>query len=261
LLLLEEKWDDWPQSLWTATVRALGAVPRSSALDFLTWLLRDADGTQMFLVQQVGRVAEATHSSADYELQAMLIGYCDSMDASLRREACMTLGKLQCAEGLDALIDRLSDQKSAVREAAYWSLQEITGKRMKAEPVRWRAWYSTEEAWWRHEFADARAGLYSDDLAVVGAAIRSIGGRKLRRNDLAVELLPLLEDNRKEVVCMAIAGLGALGSAVAVDSLVELLESDLPSVRQLALQALRSITGRKDLPADRDAWVDPWQRA
>lgn len=256
--VLEDQWDDHEGVLWVATVKAVGGAPHEESLDLLTWLLRDAEGTHQYLVQQVGRVAERSRLPGDFALHMMLMQYAEEMNPGLRRDARMTLGKLQCSEALDVLISGLEDEDAGVREASYWALQEITGKRMKAEPDRWRAWYAAEERWWRDDFADLRAALSSDDVAEVGVAIRAIGGRKLRRHELAQELLPLLEDRRAGVVKMTVAGLGALGSAVAVEPLVELLDAPDPELRDLAWRVLRSITGRDDLPAERAAWTARW---
>lgn len=256
--VLEDRWDDHAGVLWVATVKAVGGAPHQASLDLLTWLLRDAEGTQAFLVQQIGRVAERSRLPGDFALHMMLMQYAEELDAGLRRDARMTLGKLQCSEALDVLIAGLEDDDAGVREASYWALQEITGKRMKAEPVRWRAWYAAEERWWRDEFRELHQDLASEDVAVVGVAIREMGSRKLRRHELAAELVPLLEDDRAGVVKMTVAGLGALGSAVAVEPLLPLLDSDDEALRELTLRVLRSITGRDDLPAERAAWKARW---
>jgi len=257
---LEQDWSEWPDNLWISTVKAVGGAGSPAALELLVWLLRDAQGAHEFLVQQIGRVADATRLPGDFALHSVLIDYATGQDSGLRREACLTLGKLQCAEAVQVLIGRLDDEHLGVREAAFWSLKAITGKNMKPDPERWSSWYAAEERWWRDEFHEVRAKLTDDDLAVVGVAIRELGRRKLRRQELAEELLPLLDDEREGVVCMTIAGLGALGSAVAVEPLIEQLEAESPQVRQLALRALSSITGRDDLPAERRSWTDPWRR-
>lgn len=257
---LEEDWDQWPGNLWISTVKSVGGAGSPAALDLLTWLLHDADGTHEFLVQQLGRVAESSRLPGDFGLHSTLIEFLTSQNSGLRREACMTLGKLQCSESVDDLIARLNDPHAGVRDAALWSLQAITGKSMKPELERWRSWYAGESRWWRDDFQALRDQLNSEDPALVGVAIRELGRRKLRRHELARELIPLLDDPREGVVCMTIAGLGALGSAVAVEPLVESLGSDSQSVRELAAKALSSITGRDDLPAEQQAWSDPWRR-
>lgn len=258
--VLEDDWSEWPGSLWISTVKAVGGAGSPATLDLLTWLLQDADGTHAFLVQQIGRVAETSRLPGDFALHSVLIDYTSSQDAGLRREACVTLGKLQCSEAIDTLIARLNDPHAGVRESALWSLQTITGKSMKPELGRWRSWYAGEARWWRDDFPELREKLDAEDIAVVGLAIRELGRRKLRRHELAELLVPLLEDPREGVVCMTIAGLGALGSAVAVEPLIESLGSESEAVRNLALKALSSITGRKDLPAEQQAWSDPWRR-
>lgn len=258
---LADDWDDWPDNLWIPTVKSVGGSSNAAGLDLLIWLLRDAEGTQEFLVQQIGRVVESAHLPGDFALHSTLIQFADSQNAALRREACVTLGKLQCAEAIEMLIDRLTDPHSSVRESAIWSLHGITGKSLKAEPERWRLWHESEARWWRDEYRAIYENLSSDDPAVIGVAIRELGRRKLHRHELARDLLPLLDDPRESVQCMTIAGLGALGSAVAVEPLAQLLDSEFAEVRKLALQALESITGRSDLPADRSAWSNPWQRS
>ncbi|MCA8979120.1 MAG: HEAT repeat domain-containing protein [Planctomycetes bacterium] len=258
--VLEDDWDKWPENLWIATVKSVGGAGSSAALDLLTWLLQDAQGTHEFLVQQIGRVGESSSLPGDFALHSTLIDLASSQQPGLRREACMTLGKLQCSEAIDTLIAGLGDSSPGVRDAALWSLQTITGKNMKPEIERWRSWYAVEVRWWRDEFPALQEKLHSDDVAVVGVAIRELGRRKLRRHELATELVPLLDDPREGVVCMTIAGLGALGSAVAVEPLVEQLDAEPREVRDLALRALQSITGRDDLPAEKQAWSGSWQR-
>lgn len=252
---LEDRFEEWPESLWTSTVKAVGSTANGEALDLLTWLLHDSEGTHVFLVQQIGRVAESSGLPGDFGLHSMLVQHANGMDSSLRREACVALGKLRCSDAIDDLIGLLTDADQGVSASAYWALQRITGKSMKGEPDRWRAWYAEEQRWWRESFPEHRENLESEDIAVVGSAIRAIGGRKLRRHELATTLLPLMEDRREPVVGMTIAALGALGSAVAVEPLVDLLASDSDELRGLAHRTLTAITGRDELPPEPAAWA------
>jgi HEAT repeat protein len=67
----------------------------------------------------------------------------------------------------------------------------------------------------------------------------------LGQEELAVELLPLLDDNRVSVRRAAVEAMGNLRSRQVVSSLIEQLNDPVVSIRKVVSSALEKITGKK----------------
>lgn len=63
-----------------------------------------------------------------------------SPDASVRREAALTLGRLERTDAVPALIEALRDPEEPVRQAALAALQRLTGEDFGDDPERWTEW-------------------------------------------------------------------------------------------------------------------------
>ena len=62
-------------------------------------------------------------------------------DETLRKEACLFLGKMKHGPAIPKLIAALKDEDESVGENALWSLRQITGQTYGLQPQRWQDWW------------------------------------------------------------------------------------------------------------------------
>ena len=242
-------------SLRLAIVRAAGAAPSTESASFLAEVMDTDPSLDRMVLAELGRVLEAIDEPCDPWVELRVLSHLDSQEPSMRREACMTAGRVELFDAVPRLIELLEDPDEGARESAAWALERITAMRMKPEPERWLAWHRAELEWWSHDAREAFSQLRSSEAHEVAAAIRALSGHRNFRHQISEELCVVLKREEGSLAAQACAALGALGSARAIPELVEALSSPSEGTRTAAGSALERITGRTGLPAERDAWV------
>jgi HEAT repeat protein len=168
---------------------------------------------------------------------------------SYARALLQTLGARDDGEHAQAMVDRLQAKDESVRKAAHWALQKISGLGLPADPVPWNAWLHEELAWHQRVRPRLNQDLASKDSERIVLALRSYAERRTRRGELAVEVAPVLENQRPELRRIACDVLGRLGSSTANAKLLAALGDPDPGVAEAARRALAAISGL-DVPRD-----------
>lgn len=241
------------QELQLAIARGVSEVGGERALVALVAMLGANSQLDAFVLAQIGRVAERQLSPPRPWAAAAVQAYLHKGDPGLRREAVLTLGRLQDASALPVLVEMLERADAPLRAAACWSLRRISGLPFPEDARPWRSWLELEQAWWSAEANHALFCLGSDDSATVLRAIEDIGSHRLNRHELAHELARTPLVGGAEVELAQANALRELGSSSGVVRLLRLLESEHESVQLAAWRGLKEIT-RKDLPKDPLAW-------
>ena len=140
----------------------------------------------------------------------------------VRAECIKALSALDMKQALPAVEGALTDKAGLVRLAAVWSLYRLAGQENGAALTRM--------------FAD-------EDEEVRRRAATCIGW--LGKEELAVELVPLLDDSSILVRGAAIEAMGNLSCRQVVWPLIEHLNEPEESVRKAVNSALEIITGKK----------------
>ena len=65
---------------------------------------------------------------------------------SLRKEACLALGKLKARSAAPDLIDLLEDRHEGLKSNAHWALRQISGLSLPADPELWTTWWERTRA-------------------------------------------------------------------------------------------------------------------
>lgn len=205
--------------LWPATLRGVGAVESAEALKLLCSLLGENEDLTVILMSQIGRVATAIGEMPSEGARIFLMMALSSIDLSVRREACITLGRVGDSEAAADLLQLLSDSDEGVARNAHWALQRISGKRMSPKPEQWHRWFNKEQEWWTERSAIVLSDLKSVYPDMVSTAIREVGVRRLYRRELAEALIPLLRHESEPLVSQVAATLANLKSPVAIGPL------------------------------------------
>jgi hypothetical protein len=127
----------------------------------------------------------------------------------------------------------------------------MTGFGFAETPAPWSAWLASEASWSGAQRPARREDLASEDAGRALAAVRAYRGRRLARESLAEDLLPVLarsEANLRIAACEVLSDLRARSS---IPALVDLLDAEDEGVRAAAWQALDAIRGTP-LPRDVD---------
>lgn len=97
--------------------------------------------------------------------------------------------------------------------------------------------------------------LWSSDRSTVSGALRHYAERRTFRDELALDLLPLLKRPEEDLVIRACEVLARLRSPVVVESMLPLIDSVNPRVVAAAKSALEKITGRTLPASSEDAYA------
>ncbi|MFT5049684.1 MAG: hypothetical protein ACI8QZ_001077 [Chlamydiales bacterium] len=212
-------------------------------------LAEDAIYRSMILAQ-IGRLAPpAARTGAMNRVQALL----GSPDAAIRREATLTVGKLEDIESFGTLIDLLEHEDERLRSTAHWSLKRISGRTFSAGARQWRAWHAAENAWWADRAPELFDLLHGDDAGDVAAALNELATHRLFRHGIAEALSPLLASPHNETVLLSCSAAYSLRSPAALPGLIECLDHPDERIQISALRGLTAITGI-DLPRQADSW-------
>ena len=227
--------------LQRAVLLGVGSVTSRDSLRFLSGLLEFDSDLALIVLGQVGRVGHCLGLPPDERTHTFLLMSLSATDPAVRREASITVGRMEDSEAVPDLIELLADDEASVALNAHWALEQITGKHLAAELGLWARWYDKELLWWRTRAADALADMHGTDPGTISKAIREVSSHRLYRHDLARELLPLLGTEHEAIASQACAALAILNSRVAEDALRELVEHGPESVRPHARRALESL--------------------
>lgn len=140
--------DAWPALdnalLGPITRAALRADPAEAAVFLREALGEDAERDIILLaqVQSANLRAEKLDGLFLEKIRRLL----RNREASVRRSAVQTLGKLLDRGSIPDFIGSLEDDDPLVKQGAHWALTNLSGFKLPPSPDRWKEWYlSTEE--------------------------------------------------------------------------------------------------------------------
>jgi HEAT repeat protein len=171
----------------------------------------------------------------------------------LRKEAALTLGKLQDLESGKGLISLLKDKDKGVRGNAYWALKKITGLKFPPSYDRWKDWWDKEYKKINDERKALLKQLHSNTPRKMIKAIPKLAGVQLCRKEIASALLEYITYGNSDIQIEVCKALGRMKAREAVPKLVERLSDYDDKVAAAAHKALQAITGKK-LPASKVEW-------
>lgn len=233
---------------------AVGATRTRAGSRYLCEQLGRAPVLDGLILQNIGRVRGLVPVALSDADLLKIRGYLNSHEPEIRREAALTLGRLEDFEAVPTLIDALDDSHRGARENAYWALRKISKVQFRPDSARWRAWYESEKHWWESAGRARLSQLNSAEEPKVIEAIKDLAGRKLYRNEITEALLPLITNDRSTITTVAYAAIVSLQSNRAIPGLAAKLESGDEASRRRAIEALAAITG-ESCGEHREDWL------
>lgn len=198
--------EDQSADAWVTLERLLGASPE---LDRVT-------------LTSIGQLARKAPGTSPALLTEQVAGYLSDSDLVLVRRAIATLGALDAQGQYLPLIALLDNEQEDVQEVAHLALVKLTDLELPSDSRRWRNWLKTEEDWWRSDASVLLKQVRCGQLGGTQAALRSLSSHRLRRDEIARAILPLLELESPELRSAACDALGILGAKIAVPAIEEL---------------------------------------
>lgn len=242
-----------PLALRPALVRGVAAARSELGMRALAAWAESERDLSLLAIVHIGRMARGMPRPIDDGVRCTVRQFLAERDAEARPEAALAAGEIDDDDAIPLLIDLLEDPSRALRANALWSLQRLSGLKMREQPDRWRAWYAIEQAWWRDDSARVLADLRSGSVKAVHGALESLAGIRTGRERLAAEVAGRLVSKNPTTVVQACVVLGRLGCTSAVPRLVDILADEDPAVRTAAREALKTIEGTEPPEASRGA--------
>ena len=248
-------WRQLPSSLVPAMLRAIGATADGRGVEILGQVVVWEPDHASLAVSMMRRLGPSPSVDVNARIAAELRARLEPTNLAFCRAALLALAELEDYDSVPVLIDLL-ETAPAVEENALWALQKIAGRKWANSPGWWRLWYEDELTWKTqkhpHLSRQLRESTNRDKLV---STLRDYGTRRLYRDDLAFEVVPLLSSPDRPVRLLAIETLKLLEASTGIDPLIELLQDDDEMVRNAALHALRAMTGESHT-ADSPQWLE-----
>ena len=231
---------------------ALGQRASHERLLALSRLLGKVAEADRLVLIEIGRMAPRV-SDPDQLALSNVRPYLRAADLQVLTEATMAVGRLEDRGAVPRLIELIDHRDPTVARAALDALRGMSGKVIGARPESWTEWYRKEMEWWRHEAPGELGVAASGSPEQASRVILQLSKKRLFKNELAEPLAASLERSEPELVVLACAALGHLGSRKAVPHLIRCLERENQDMQTAAWRALRRITGL-ELGADPQLW-------
>lgn len=192
----------------------------------------------------VPRLGPSDDPELDHGLAAWLAANLDLDRPEWNRASLCAIGLLDDGTQVPVLLESLRSQQRAMHQAALAALQHISAQSLGDSVEPWREWYARESAWMQHGRQIAEHSLHSKDPAVIVEALDAYAGHRLFRDDLATDILPLLEHALPNVRVMACESLARIGSKRALQALVSHISDERPAVADAAWRAACALSGQ-----------------
>jgi hypothetical protein len=253
---IESRWDRLPLWIRWAAVDAAEKVGDGAALRFLVRLAGRDPATEATILERVARMPVSGFGTLDTTETVGIAAALGREDPETRRAAALVVGRLHLHDAFEDLLELLEDEVDHVRAAALRSVRQMTGARFGADKKRWLTWLWREKEWLAFEWRGQIRAVYAERAKESLVVLDGIARRRLYREYLIREILPILEDKVPTFRVAGCAVLGRLGSPAAIPALIETLEDKDEQVRSAAAAALAAVTG---LPSDQDPAT--WKKA
>lgn len=234
---------------------ALGRTGGESSLSVLRDLLREHRDLGAVLLPQVRRVVRSLPARDHAELRSEVRRFLEDGDLQSMRAASVLAADLEDEEALPRLLQLLDFEGTPAHASALSALNRLAGQDLGRDPGQWRGWYAKELAWWDEQLPSVLAELNARSAPRVLPALGELARHPLFRRALTEEVTRALDYPDPRVREAALGTLVSLGSRLAPECVLPLLEDEDRNVADAAWTALRRMTG-KDLPQDLDVWLE-----
>ena len=240
-------------SLLPAFMAALGSEASPARIDTLGSLLGLEPRFDAHVLAEISNMARRARFVTSEMTLARVRRYLPSDQVALSGMAMSIAQTVGDSKAIPGLLKHLGGRDVEQRRQAAVALAKISGEQLEPTLEAWGPWHTRTAAWWKGErkrFIDlARNGK----PGAASRAIQELSMLRTYRHDLVPGLSAVLAREEVELVVLATASLGHLGSMDAIPHLVAQLEKENVDVRRAAYHALRRMTG-ENYSDDPQAW-------
>ena len=223
---------------------AVGDLGDKRALPLLDDCARTLPALAQQAVALVPRVGASGNAELDQALAAWLAERLDPERLEWTRASLRAIGVLDDGSQVPALLDALESPHAGLREAGLNALQQLSGLHLGSTIEGWREWYARETEWRTTGRQAAQQSLASEDSAQVAQALGRYSEHRLFRNELAEDVLAVLEHGSAPMKAMACGTLARIGSPLALAPLIEHFSDEDDVLAEAAWRAACTLTGQ-----------------
>lgn len=235
----------WIPELHVELAAALVHALAASACDGVLPALCEPLGSQLeldrVLLPEIGGLAARSPKPLDGACVTAVVECLDSADPVVLREVCLAVSRMDDSRPVGRLLELLEHPHAGVRTGSREALERLTGLSFGGHVERWGTWYRAEQAWQRTRSSELRALLRAPSAELVVSALNEISAHRLRRHELSLAVVDVLEHPEPLARRLACLTLGQLGSSAASAALRKALEDEDEGVRRAAQQALQTL--------------------
>ncbi len=244
----------------SALLTAVGDAGGARAFEVLLDAARGSRHLEEQAVSRLRSVYQDVGAEDRRECAAWIAGQLRYGRAEFVRTMLQTIGVLDDGTHVPQLLEYLADENPNTREAAAWALRKITGASYPTDSALWKAWYQQEQRWMLRERPKLCDSLSASDRGKVSAALKQYAERRTVRDELTLDLLPLLKRPEHDLIVRTCEVLARLNSPLAVEPMLPLIDSVNPRILAAARTSLESITGRTLPASSEDAYAALYPR-
>ncbi|MFT5285369.1 MAG: hypothetical protein ACI8TQ_001532 [Planctomycetota bacterium] len=231
-------------SLRPTLIERIGRSASPERLSILSAILGRVPLSDPQVLNQIGVIASSGRGTSDEYVRGSVRAYLMEKDPLIVQIAAKTAGVLRDEGAISQLIDIVASDNVQTSPTAVRALIRICGHNFGTDARRWEHWYSREKAWWQSEASQVFRKLRHSDPGEVAASIQLLSTHTLYREELATELLCVLDRKEPGLRKLGCVILGSLGAEGARNGLILLLEDPDLEVRLAAKAAVSRLTFR-----------------
>lgn len=224
-------------------VRTVGGLDSGQGLGLLVRLLGQISEADPLILVEISRLGDTLPHPLESQVLDVTRRYLYSSQPEVLMLAADACARLEDTEAAPELIGLLDHPLRAVGNEGYEALKVLTGLDYGKGSKRWEEWYDKNIEWWRYEAPELISSLSEDDPGLASHALLELSKWRFYRHEIAADVVHVLQREEKDLVILACAILGHLGSWRGVEPLVNALDDGEPEIQEAALRALKRITG------------------
>ncbi len=237
---------------------AVGAADTTTAFEHLALLIGEVEEADPLVLTELTRLGSVLPHPLPDVAAASTRGFLHSSSIEHLLVGIRATQEIEDIGATERLIELSDHRVRAVSTAATGALRQLSGIDRGRGSDRWKAWYEVTQNWWKWEAPDLLENIEHGNDAQASSALLELSKWRFHRHQISPVVARVLQRKNPELLVLACAVLGHLGSWSVVPALVETLADPNADIRSAAVQSLRRITD-SDFGLDRKAWLEHLQ--
>ena len=230
-------------SLLPGVVASINSSAEPARLDALTAILGEHPAFDTHILSEIDALVKRARFAPSGRSQERVRRYLSSQDESLRDQAILVVRTLGDGSAVEILVKMLKNADQALAKQITETLYALTGESLGPYRDVWDNWLEQASTKWQAKGARFLSVAANGSPNKASSAIKELATMRMYRDEVIDPLARALDRDETEIVALAAASIGHLGSLRATPHLLHALEDPRIEVRRAAYTALRRLTG------------------